>query len=96
MSIVKKTTRLLVVAMVIFGGGFAEAQINISKDKSGKTRTFLAGQLSVARDITSVENKSFVCTVLVPLKKDDTIAAMTSEDQAWSIQKNLIRHYCPG
>lgn len=90
MSIVKKAVRLLVAAMVISGGGFAEAQISISKDKSGKTRTFLAGQLSVGHDIASVENKSFVCTVLKSLKKGDTIAAMTSEDQAWSIQKESM------
>jgi hypothetical protein len=49
----------------------------------------LAGKLSLARDIDSVENKSFVCKVLIPLKKGD-IDAMTSADQAWSIQKESM------
>ena len=86
----KKTMGLLLfAAFAFFAIGVAEAQITISKDKSGEARTFLAGTLSLARDIDSVENKSFVCKVLIPLKKGD-IAAMTSADQAWSIQKESM------
>jgi hypothetical protein len=80
---------LLLAALAVFAIGAAEAQITISKDKSGEARTFLAGKLSLARDIDSVENKSFVCKVLIPLKKGD-IDAMTSADQAWSIQKESM------
>jgi hypothetical protein len=88
MNTIKKAALLLIVTLVI-SGGFAEAQITISKDKSGKARTFLAGMLSLARDIDSLETKSFVCKLVTPLKKGD-IAAMTSEDQAWSIQKESM------
>ena len=70
MNTIKKAALLLIVTLVI-SGGFAEAQITISKDKSGKARTFLAGKLSLARDIDSLETKSFVCKLVTPLKKGD-------------------------
>jgi hypothetical protein len=85
----KKAMGLLFVMFSFFVIGVAEAQINISKDKSGGARTFLAGKLSLARDIDSVENELFVCKVLIPLEKGD-IAAMTSADQAWSIRKESM------
>ncbi|OGR02558.1 MAG: hypothetical protein A2520_11080 [Deltaproteobacteria bacterium RIFOXYD12_FULL_53_23] len=90
MNTIKKSAGLLLfAALVFFASGVAESQVTILKDK-GETRTFMAGQLSVARDISSVENKAFVCTILTPLKKDDTIAAMVSEDQAWSMHKQAL------
>jgi hypothetical protein len=51
---------------------------------TGKSRTVLGGQLQVAFDFQAFENNSFSCTPVQPLKKGDVVAAMVSDDQAWS------------
>jgi hypothetical protein len=80
MNTIKKSAGILFATLIIFASGVAEAQVTTSNDQGGEPRTFMAGQLSIARDISSIENKAFVCTLLTPLKKDDTLAAMVSED----------------
>jgi hypothetical protein len=65
--------------------------VSISTDKSGKTRTFLAGAISIRGDISALETKSFTCTPVYPLKKGDKVAAMVSDDQAWSPDTHLLQ-----
>ena len=52
---------------------------------NSKTKMLLAGQLEIALDFQAVENNSFSYTPVQPLMKGDVVAAMVSEDQAWSI-----------
>ena len=54
---------------------------------AGTHKAFLAGAISIDGDISTVETKSFTCTPLFPLKKGDKVAAMLSDDQAWSVDK---------
>jgi hypothetical protein len=70
--------RAAVVAVVLAWSSLAYAQ-------SGKSRSFLGGQLSVDFDFQAFENNSFTYTPVQALKKGDAVAAMVSEDQAWSV-----------
>ena len=54
---------------------------------SGKSRTFLAGEITMSADLPTTDTPSFTSTPINPLKKGDQVAAMTSEDQAWSVAK---------
>ncbi len=65
--------------------------VSISTDKSGKTRTFLAGAISIRGDISAIETKSFTYTPVYPLKKGDRVAAMVSDDQAWSADTHPLQ-----
>jgi hypothetical protein len=57
-------------------------------------RTFLAGQITISKDLApllhALDNSIFTCTLVQPLKSGDVVAAMTSEDQAWSADKTRI------
>lgn len=64
--------------------------ISMSKDSTGKTRTFLLGKIEISGDLPTVDNKSFTSTLFHPLHKGDVIAAYTSEDQAWSGAKQTV------
>jgi hypothetical protein len=66
---------------------FWNAQPAISIPADSNARTFLAGEITVSVDLASVANKAFTFTLVHPLKAGDVIAAMTSDDQAWSIDK---------
>jgi hypothetical protein len=82
---------ILVIATLAVGWStLALAQIpsiSMSRGPDGKMRTFLAGELSIGGDISPVDNKTFTCATVQPLKKGDKIAARTSDDQAWSADK---------
>ena len=58
---------------------------------SGGSKTFFAGSFKISQDVGAVlrtlDNNSFACTLIQPLENGTEIAAMTSEDQAWSIAK---------
>jgi hypothetical protein len=54
---------------------------------AGTQKAFLAGAISIGGDISTIETKSFTCTPLFPLKKGDKVAAMLSDEQAWSVDK---------
>jgi len=62
-----------------------------ASDKSGKSRTFIAGKISIQRDLSKIENKAFIATLAQPLKENEELAAMTSADQAWSISKHTMQ-----
>jgi len=70
------------------GLGTAQQPTSLSADKSGKPRTFLAGQASMGRDLSGVETKAFTVTLPMPFKEGQAIPALTSEDQAWSLAKH--------
>jgi ankyrin repeat protein len=65
--------------------------ISISRDASGRTTTFLAGQMSVPKGLTgmfpTIDNNTFTCTLLRPLRDGDVLAAMVSTAEARSIEK---------
>lgn len=54
-------------------------------------RTFLAGEVSIGGDISAIETNSFTCTPIQPFKKGDKVAAMVSDNQAWSVDKRLLQ-----
>jgi hypothetical protein len=63
-----------------------QTSISISSDPTtGKSRTFLGGQLQMSADFQAFENNSFSYTPVQPLRKGDVVAAMVSEGQAWSV-----------
>jgi hypothetical protein len=88
MPIVTRLAIGLALGAAMFAPAAANAQqpaISIAKDSSGKTRTFLAGQISAPIDISSINNKNFSFTPSAQMKKGAAIAAMVSNDQAWSM-----------
>jgi hypothetical protein len=90
MKFIKKSLVLMSIALSIGWSTVLLAQIpaiSMSRGPDGKMRTFLAGQVSIGADITPVDNKTFTCSTVQPLKKGDNIAAKTSDDQAWSADK---------
>ena len=52
-----------------------------------KSRTFFAGEISMKADLSATETKLFTCTPVQPFKKGDKVAAIVSDDQAWSVDK---------
>jgi len=91
------TLLILLLAALISASSVANAQqpsISMSTDSTGKSRTFLAGELTISQDITAVlhafDNPIFTCTLVNPIKKGDVVAAMVSDDQAWSIDKTQM------
>src|SRR5579859_4638480 len=54
-------------------------------------RTFFAGEVSIGGDISAVETSSFTCTPVQPFKKGDKVAAMVSDNQAWSVDKRSLQ-----
>jgi hypothetical protein len=85
-------TLLILVAMAWSRPAFCQGipSISMSTDKNGKTRTFLAGAISIRDDLSAIETKSFTCTPVYPLKKGDKVAAMISDDQAWSADTHSL------
>jgi hypothetical protein len=81
------------VALAWSSGTFCQGipSVSISTDKSGKTTTFLAGEISIGGDIAAIETKSFTCTPVQPLKKGAKVAAMLSDDQAWSADTHTLQ-----
>ena len=75
------------IALAVCGRIIAQPAISMSSDSSGKTRTFLGGTISISGDIQTIETNSFTCTPVQPFKKGDKVAAMVSDDQAWSVDK---------
>lgn len=67
------------------------AQVSISTNESGKSRTYLLGSISMGADLPIVETSMFKCTPVLPLKKGDEIAAMTSVDGAWSVTSKPLQ-----
>lgn len=45
------------------------------------------GTIIIQRDISGIETPSFKCTLIHPLNKDDSVAAMVSQDHSWSVTK---------
>ncbi len=89
----KTKPALAALLLIMFGavsGAYAQVPaITMSKDSSGKTRTFLASQLTVSKGLadmfSTVDINLFTCTLVQPFKEGDLIGAMASQDQAWSI-----------
>lgn len=77
-----------------FNAAYAQPAISISKDASGKTRTFLASQFTIPTGFSglfyNVDNSIFTCTLVQPLKEGDTIATIASHDQSWSAAKTPL------
>ena len=63
--------------------------ISISTDTSGQNRAFVAASAHISEHsadlFRSITNKSFTCTVVMPLTAGDVIASQVSSDQAWSV-----------
>jgi len=70
---INRPLALLCIALACGGGRATFAQ------------TFLAGKITVKGDIPAIDNKAFACTQV--RVKGEEFASMTSEDQAWSIDK---------
>jgi hypothetical protein len=85
-------TLVVLVALAWSSPAFCQGipSVSISTDKSGKTRTFLAGEISIRGDTSTIETKSFTCTPVYPLKKGDKVAAIISDDQAWSADSHSL------
>ena len=86
------TAKIAVLALAIGACGLAKAQqpsISIGGhiDANGNVvyGTELAGQVSVKRDISFVNNEAFSYTPVHPLKKGDVLAAKVSQDEGWSV-----------
>jgi hypothetical protein len=94
-NIAKKPLGLFCVALAVSATAvtYAQPAISISTEKSGKARSFVAGEISVSGDIPAIETKSFTCTPVRKFKKGDKVATMTSADgdQAWSVEEHSFR-----
>ena len=75
------------IVLAVCGRIIAQPAISISSDPSGKSRAFLSGAISISGDIQTIETKSFTCIPVKAFKKGDKVAAMLSDDQAWSVDK---------
>jgi hypothetical protein len=54
-------------------------------------KTFLAGEVSIGGDISTIETILFTCNPVQSLKKGDKVLAMVSDDQAWSADKRIMQ-----
>jgi hypothetical protein len=87
----KPVVAALLLSMVgAVSGAYAQTpSISISQDASGKSRTFLASQLTISKGLAdmfaTVDINLFTCKLVQPFKEGDTIAAMAAQDQAWSV-----------
>lgn len=87
--------RLAKAALLVVGAvSVATAQvpaISMSRDASGKTRTFIAGQLNVSQAfaalLRNLDNTIFTCTLVQPLQAGDVLAVQSSDDQVWSVNR---------
>jgi len=69
----------------------AQPAISMEHDPiSGKTRTFLAGEVKVPQSWNDsdfgVDNRFLACSLVPGLKSGQTIATQGSDDQSWSVQ----------
>jgi hypothetical protein len=90
----KIAVMITVISIIIVTVSATHAQqpsISISSDSTGKSRTFLAGNIQISQDVAAAlhafDGSIFTCTLVHPLVKGQIIAAIVSEDQGWSIEK---------
>jgi hypothetical protein len=93
-TVMRSSIRTLALLSILFttaGPQSAVAQISINSDASGKSRTFMVGEITMRADLPTTNTASFTSTPVHPLKKGDKVAAMTAQDQAWSVDRHPLQ-----